>query len=70
MPNITLREFLYGETLRYRGFNRKPTEAIYIAGDGVYVEQNGEEVGKADVIDDASATRAYYNLTRGQSSDD
>ena len=70
MPNVTLREFLSGETLEYRGWNRKKTQLTYVAGVGAHIEQSGKEVATADVVDDASATRAYYNLTRGQSDDD
>lgn len=66
-PNVTLEQFLQGETLRYQGFDYRGTEATYRVGDGVYVERRGRELGKADVTDDRSARALYHNLTRRKS---
>lgn len=64
--NVTVEEFLAGETLRYQGFDFRGTEATYRVGDGVYVERRGKELGKAEVTDDRTARVLYHNLTRKQ----
>lgn len=69
-PNVTLREFLDGETLQYVGADGRATEATYRAGVGTYVERDGEDLGVAAVVDDAGARRAYHNLTRGREKTD
>ncbi len=62
----TLREFLEGKSLRYRGCDFRITEAIYRVGDGVYLERKGVDMGKAQVQTDDAARRLYHNLTRSQ----
>ena len=59
---ITLKEFLHGETLHYKGFDKKATEATYRVGVGVFIERKGKDLGTADVADDLAASRLYYNL--------
>jgi hypothetical protein len=77
-PNVTLQQFLAGDTLEYhapgpppkrKGGKRKPRAvlATYRVGDGIYLEnKDGVEIGKSPVVDDLGATRAYHNLTRGE----
>jgi hypothetical protein len=75
-PNVTLQQFLSGETLEYHAPGPPPKKkngkrklrailATYRAGDGIYLEdQDGADLGKAPVVDDTGASRAYHNLTR------
>lgn len=63
---ITVKEFLAGETLHYRGFDHRDTEATYRVGDGVYLERKGRNLGKAEVTNDRIARALYHNLTRSQ----
>jgi hypothetical protein len=67
MTTITVREFLDGEPLHYRGFDvRKKMTAVYQTGVGVIItDSKGREVGVADVVqDDEAAKRVYWNLKR------
>lgn len=62
MPNVTLKEFLRGESLDHVAGNGKKTQVTYVAGVGVYLDQKGvEEI--ADVKDDVGAARVYHSLT-------
>lgn len=64
---ITVEEFLSGEPLEYRGFDRRRVlTATYQIGVGIVVtDKSGAQVAfVTEAIDDQSARRAYHNLTR------
>jgi len=64
-PNISVAEFLEGETLIYAGYSGAKTEATFRVGVGILLERDGVDLGTAAVIEDRDAKRAYHNLTRG-----
>lgn len=60
----TLKEFLAGEPLHYRGYRRQCV-AVYRAGIGIIVEdRSGRDLGVASVTEHVDAARLYWNLTR------
>jgi hypothetical protein len=62
----TLREFLDGAILEYRGYKNQLLRCAYQFGVGVTVQSlRGHKLCTAAVTDDISAKRLYWNLTRG-----
>ena len=63
----SLKEFLSGEPLTYKSaVSKGRVTATYVIGVGISLDKNGRDLGTADVTDDLGASRAYYNLTRGE----
>ncbi len=63
---ITLQQFLEGDSLTYRGADFKPKVATYRTGVGIFIEdKKGKDLGMAEVPTDDGATRFYHNATRG-----
>ena len=63
----TLREFLDGLPLDYKGFDKKKATCTYRVGVGVFIERGEKKLGIACVMEDTEAKRLYWNLTRTKS---
>lgn len=64
-PNVTLEEFIDGESLTCLGSKLTPIELTYRVGVGVFITQNDEELPVVDTVtEDADARRLYHNMTR------
>lgn len=63
-PNVTMEEFLAGETLIYLGVGYEKTEATYRIGDGIHLTRDEKELGFVAVSSDHGAKRVYRTLAR------
>jgi len=62
---VTLKQFLEGASLKYKGPRNRVVTATFKLGDGISLKQ-GRDVTKARVPDELGATRFYHNVMRGQ----
>lgn len=66
----TLKEFLAGQPLRYKGFKGRTHFAIYDKDVGISITRKDKPVGIADVRQRKMATAFYHNVTRRNPSAD
>ncbi len=61
----TLREFLDGRALEYRGYKQRMICAYQIGIGVILQSMQGKVIGKVSAVDDdIAAKRLYWNLTR------